>query len=105
MDDLEQAIPLASDSLIVVATAPVVRVEALAFCSCTRDESPLSSLLCLCLSDLAPSLHVQVHFWCLQSLHDALLHRCFPLLMDSLLHQLLLPFLQLLEDVDEVPDL
>jgi hypothetical protein len=53
MDDLEQAISLASDSSTVVATAPVVHVEPLAFCS--RDESPLSSLLRICLPVLASS--------------------------------------------------
>jgi hypothetical protein len=54
---------------------PQSRVEALAFYSRAHDESPPSSLLRLCLSDLPSSPHVQVHFWCLQSLHDALLHQ------------------------------
>ncbi|KAG2638306.1 exportin-T-like [Panicum virgatum] len=74
MDDLEQAILLASDSAAAAASPPV-RAEALAFCARARDESPPSSLLRLCLSGLASSPHTQVHFWCLQSLHDALLHR------------------------------
>jgi exportin-T len=75
MDDLEQAILLASDSPAAVAASPAVRAEALAFCARARDESSPSSLLRLCLSGLASSQHVQVHFWCLQSLHDALFHR------------------------------
>ncbi|TKW35791.1 hypothetical protein SEVIR_2G397900v4 [Setaria viridis] len=75
MDDLEQAILLASDSPAAAAASPSVRAEALAFCARARDESPPSSLLRLCLSGLASSPHAQVHFWCLQSLHDALLRR------------------------------
>ncbi|GJN11050.1 hypothetical protein PR202_ga29210 [Eleusine coracana subsp. coracana] len=75
MDDLEQAILLASDSPAAAAASPAVRAEALAFCARARDESPPPSLLRLCLSGLASSPHVQVHFWCLQSLHDALLRR------------------------------
>jgi exportin-T len=72
MDDLEQAILLASDSPAAVAASPAVRAEALAFCARARDESPPSSLLRLCLSGLSSS-HVQIHFWCIQSLHNALL--------------------------------
>ncbi|KAK3125675.1 hypothetical protein QOZ80_7BG0608280 [Eleusine coracana subsp. coracana] len=75
MDDLEQAILLASDSPAAAAASPAVRAEALAFCARARDESPPPSLLRVCLSGLASSPHVQVHFWCLQSLHDALLRR------------------------------
>ncbi|OEL21909.1 Exportin-T [Dichanthelium oligosanthes] len=75
MDDLEQAILLASDSPAAAAASPSVRAEALAFCARARDESPPSSLLRLCLSGLASSPHAQVHFWCLQSLHDTLLRR------------------------------
>ncbi|KAM3364786.1 hypothetical protein ACQJBY_014881 [Aegilops geniculata] len=75
MDDLEQAILLASDSPAAASASPAVREEALAFCARARDESPPSSLLRLCLSGLASSPHAHVHFWCLQSLHDALLRR------------------------------
>uniref|UniRef100_A0ACD5ULP7 Uncharacterized protein n=1 Tax=Avena sativa TaxID=4498 RepID=A0ACD5ULP7_AVESA len=75
MDDLEKAILLASDSPAAVGASPAVREEALAFCARARDESPPSSLLRLCLSGLASSPHAHVHFWCLQSLHDALLRR------------------------------
>ncbi|KAL6855880.1 hypothetical protein ACP4OV_018682 [Aristida adscensionis] len=75
MDDLEKAILLASDCPAAAAASPAVRAEALAFCDRARDESPPSSLLRLCLSGLASSPHAQVHFWCLQSLHDALLRR------------------------------
>ncbi|KAG8079756.1 hypothetical protein GUJ93_ZPchr0007g6191 [Zizania palustris] len=75
MDDLEKAILLASDSPAAAAASPAVRAEALAFCARARDESPPSSLLHLCLSGLASSPHAHVHFWCLQSLHDALLRR------------------------------
>ncbi|KQK15278.1 hypothetical protein BRADI_1g21620v3 [Brachypodium distachyon] len=75
MDDLEKAILLASDSPAAASASPAVREEALAFCARARDESPPSSLLRLCLSGLASSPHAHVHFWCLQSLHDALLRR------------------------------
>ncbi|XP_062187227.1 exportin-T-like [Phragmites australis] len=75
MDDLEQAILLASDSPAAAAACPAVRAEALAFCARARDESPPSSLLRLCLSGLTSSPHAQVHFWCLQSLHYALVRR------------------------------
>ncbi|KAG8099387.1 hypothetical protein GUJ93_ZPchr0013g34943 [Zizania palustris] len=75
MDDLEKAILLASDSPDAAAASPSVRAEALAFCARARDESPPSSLLHLCLSGLASSPHAHIHFWCLQSLHDALLRR------------------------------
>ncbi|CAD6217137.1 unnamed protein product [Miscanthus lutarioriparius] len=75
MDDLEQAILLASDSPAAAAASASVRAEALAFCDRARNESPPSSLLRLCLSGIASSPHAQVHFWCLQSLHDALLRR------------------------------
>ncbi|XP_008670571.1 exportin-T isoform X2 [Zea mays] len=75
MDDLEHVILLASDSPAAAAASPSIRAEALAFCARARDESPPSSLLRLCLSGIASSPHAQVHFWCLQSLHDALLRR------------------------------
>ncbi|KAM0831568.1 hypothetical protein ACQ4PT_065447 [Festuca glaucescens] len=75
MDDLEKAILLASDSPAEAGASPAIREEALAFCARARDESPPSSLLRLCLSGLASSPHAHVHFWCLQSLHDALLRR------------------------------
>ncbi|KAJ1291839.1 hypothetical protein BS78_02G347800 [Paspalum vaginatum] len=73
MDDLEQAILLASD-VAAAAASPSVHAEALNFCARAR-ESPPSSLLRLCLSGIASSPHPQVHFWCLQSLHLAILRR------------------------------
>ncbi|BAF22169.1 exportin-T [Oryza sativa Japonica Group] len=75
MDDLEQAILLASDSPAAAAASPAVRAEALAYCARARDETPPSSLLHLCLYGLASSPHAHVHFWCLQTIHDALLLR------------------------------
>ncbi|KAF0908164.1 hypothetical protein E2562_022964 [Oryza meyeriana var. granulata] len=75
MDDLEQAILLASDSPAAAAASPAVRAGALAYCARARDETPPSSLLQLCLHGLTSSLHAHVHFWCLQTIHDALLRR------------------------------
>uniref|UniRef100_A0A0D9X1E9 Exportin-T n=1 Tax=Leersia perrieri TaxID=77586 RepID=A0A0D9X1E9_9ORYZ len=84
MDDLEQAILLASDSPAAAAASPAVRAEALAYCARARDETPPSSLLHLCLYGLTSSPHPHVHFWCLQTIHDALLLRRRLVLPDDL---------------------
>ncbi|XP_072971935.1 exportin-T [Typha angustifolia] len=73
MDDLEKAILLAYDP--PAGAEPSLRAQALAICDQARSNPDASALLRLCRDGLLFSSLGPVHFWCLQALHDALLHR------------------------------
>lgn len=65
MDDLEKAILISFDEYGTVN--PQLKSQAVAFCQQIKDNPSISTI---CIEMLCFSKLVQVHFWCLQCLHE-----------------------------------
>lgn len=79
MDDLEKAILISFDEYGTVN--PQLKSQAVAFCQQIKDNPLICSI---CIDRLCFSKLVQVHFWCLQCLHQLLRTRYSDLTPDQL---------------------
>ena len=70
MDDLEKAILISFDEYGTID--PGLKSQAIEYCQRIKENPTITSI---CVERLFTSELVQVQFWCLQCLHDAIRHR------------------------------
>ncbi|KAL2933314.1 Exportin-T [Bienertia sinuspersici] len=81
MDDLEKAILISFDESGNIGSA--LKSQALEYCQQIKGSSTIFSV---CIERLFTSRSVEVQFWCLQCLHDAIISRYSSLLSDEEKH-------------------